>query len=208
MWTSLGTWLKALRSNKTEPSPSGGGTLHITVQLNARLMPMDRGSLFEDPLDAELRAAGMGDTDGGGTQLTHSGEVDFCDVEIYVKDLSDETLATIVEILERLGAPKGSKLRSSGISSDVQFGRFEGLAVYLNGTNLPADVYKNCDSNFVYSEFNRLMGRAGKVFSHWQGPTETALYLYGPSFAEMQAAISDFLSTYPLCQRCRVVQIA
>ena len=37
---------------------------------------------------------------------------------------------------------------------------------------------------------------------------ETALYLYGPSFIEMQKAIADFIATYPLCERCRVVQVA
>ena len=180
----------------------------VTAQLNARLQPMDRGSVFEDPLDDILRQAEIGCTDGGGTQLAEGGEIAFCDVEIEVKDLSDATLAKVTGVLEGLGAPKGSRLRSSDLESDVQFGRYEGLAVYLNGTDLPDEVYQTSDVNFVYSEFNRLMGAAGRIFSHWAGPTETALYLYGPSFADMQKAIAGFISTYPLCQRCRVVQIA
>ena len=125
-----------------------------------------------------------------------------------MNNLDDASIARVVEALEGLGAPKGSKLRFAGVRPDLSFGRGEGLAVYLNGTDLPDDVYQECDFDFVYSEFNRLMGAAGKVFSHWSGPAETALYLYGPSFDKMQAAVADFLSTYPLCQRCRVVQIA
>jgi hypothetical protein len=32
--------------------------------------------------------------------------------------------------------------------------------------------------------------------------------MYGPSFAAMCARLDDFLATYPLCQRCRIAQIA
>ena len=181
---------------------------HVTAQLNARLMPMDRGVIFEDPLDQILREAGLGSTDGGGTQMGRDGEINFCDLELEMNNLDDASIARVVEALEGLGAPKGSKLLFAGVRPDLSFGRGEGLAVYLNGTDLPDDVYQKCDFDFVYSEFNRLMGAAGKVFSHWSGPAETALYLYGPSFDKMQAAVADFLSTYPLCQRCRVVQIA
>jgi hypothetical protein len=180
----------------------------VTAQLNARLQPMDRGDIFEDPLDRVLQEAGIGRIDGGGTQMAGNGEISFCDVEIETKDLSDPTLTKIVEALEGLGAPKGSKLRFSDERPDMPLGRHEGLAVYLNGTDLPDDVYKDCDFNFVYSECNRLMGDTGRVFSHWSGATESALYLYGSSFAGMQQAIASFLATYPLCQRCRVAQIA
>jgi hypothetical protein len=181
---------------------------YITAQLNARLMPLDRGAIFEDPLDEMLQRFDIGCIDGGGTQQSKSGEIDFCDIEIETKDLDEATVIKIVEMLESLGAPKGSILKFAGQQPDMPIGRHEGLAVYLNGTDLPEDVYQKCDVNFVYSEFNRLMSGAGRVLSHWSGPVETALYLYGSSFAEMREAITSFLSTYPLCQRCRVVQIA
>ena len=58
------------------------------------------------------------------------------------------------------------------------------------------------------SEFNRLCEGEGEVMSHWQGPRETALYLYGGSFANLKARLTPFLDAYPLCQKCRVVQIA
>jgi len=180
----------------------------ITAQMNARLMPMDRGAIFEDPLDEVIRKLGIGHVDGGGTMQGKSGEIDFCDIALEVQDLNDSTVTKIVEVLETLGAPKGSKLQFGEQRPELPFGRCEGLAVYLNGSDLPDEVYRTSDVNFVYSEFNRLTDGKGKVFSHWAGPTETALYLYGPSFDDMQKAIAGFISTYPLCQRCRVVQIA
>ena len=46
------------------------------------------------------------------------------------------------------------------------------------------------------------------MLSYWQGPTETAFYLYGNSFAEMKAKISTFIASYPLCSNCRIEQVA
>ena len=69
-------------------------------------------------------------------------------------------------------------------------------------------MYQSCDSNVVYDEINRRLGERGSIQGHWQGPTETALYLYGYSAAEMRSLIEDFLKSYPLCQKSRLVQIA
>jgi hypothetical protein len=84
----------------------------------------------------------------------------------------------------------------------------EGLAIYLNGTDLPDEVYRDCDVNEVYAEINRLLGDRGGIEGHWQGPTETALYLYGHSADEMRERIAGYMAEYPLCQRARVVRIA
>ena len=180
----------------------------IVAQLNAKLQPMHRGEIFEDPLDEELKNHRIGQVSGGGTMQDKSGEIDYCDIEIEVQDSEEGTVRIVIEALGRLGAPKGSKLKVESKNHEESFGVTEGLAVYLNGTDLPPEVYEGCDSNFVYSEFDRLLADGGRVFSYWQGPTETAFYLYGKSFIEMKARISDFVGSYPLCQQCRIVQIA
>lgn len=48
----------------------------------------------------------------------------------------------------------------------------------------------------------------GELHSHSQGPTETALYMYGTSYEAMRAALAPLLESYPLCARARVVQVA
>ena len=53
-----------------------------------------------------------------------------------------------------------------------------------------------------------LLNRIGSMYSYWEGNTYTALYFYGSSFAEMKKRIEPFISTYPLCQKCRIEQIA
>ena len=189
-----------------EASAVESASTYLIAQLNARLQPMHRGELFEDPLDEALQELGLGSISGGGTQLSESGEVDYCDIEIDVAVLDERSVQAIINLLEGLGAPRGSKLKAG--EQELPFGNTEGLALYLNGTDLPDEVYKACDSNVVYTEVQRLIGDRGEIYSHWQGPKETALYLYGNSFQEMRDSIAEFLATYPLCQKCRVEQIA
>ena len=54
----------------------------IIAQLNAKLMPFDRGQYFEDPLDDALKGRGLGEVTGGGTAQSESGEILYCEIEI------------------------------------------------------------------------------------------------------------------------------
>lgn len=186
----------------------------VTARLNARLQPLDRGDVFEDPLDELLQANGLGKVTGGGTMLSETGEMEFCDVEITVPAMDEPTLQGVIANLEKLGAPCGSKLMmangammASG-DRDLPFGKTEGLAVYLNGTDLDDSVYVTCDVNFVVSELGRLTNGISRYQSYWQGTTETALYLYGENAEGLRKLILPFLEEYPLCEKARTVQIA
>ena len=174
----------------------------INVKLNARLQPEHRLQLFEDPLEAMLEAAGVGEIMGGGTALTEEGEVEYGDLEIQLHDAA--ALPTVIELLEQLGAPKGSLIQREG-EPDVSFGITEGLGLYLNGTDLPDEVYQNSDVNELIDRLGDSLGDRGSMYSYWEGPTETALYFYGPSADEMKRLMADVLGTHPLAQRCRVV---
>jgi hypothetical protein len=180
----------------------------IVVRLNAKLQPMHRGEYFEDPLDAVLKKSRLGEVSGGGTMQEKSGEIEYCDIEIALSSAPEEAVQIIISALEELGAPRGSTLLMERSGIERALGKAEGLAVYLNGTDLPAETYRTCDSNFVHSEFDRLLAGEGRVLSYWQGPTETALYMYGGSFSEMRKRLNSFIATYPLCQQCRIAQIA
>ena len=45
----------------------------VIARLNDRAQPIDRGERYEDPLDAFLKANGLGEVSGGGTQLLETG---------------------------------------------------------------------------------------------------------------------------------------
>jgi len=184
----------------------GSNKYHLTLQLNAKLQPIDRGEFFEDPITEALETSKCGTTDGGGTMQEATGEIEFCDIEILLKDNKRESVDKLLQVIDKIGVPKGSFLHADGFEQSV--GTLEGLALYLNGTELSEEVYENCDINYVIEKIDELLSGSGQFYSHWEGPKYTALYYYGISFEEMKQRMTPFLSEYPLCQKCRVEQIA
>jgi len=61
----------------------------------------------------------------------------------------------IAETLEELGAPKGSTLRVAESGTVRAFGNAEGMAVYLNGTDLPAETGKTRGAGQISTLFSR-----------------------------------------------------
>jgi hypothetical protein len=177
----------------------------IYVNLNARLQPLDRGDRFEDPLvdllEKKIRKLSV---TGGGTLMEAGGEPSKCDIDLTFKGNADEALQLIIGTLTSLGAPIGSTARIGGKDTAVPFGSTEGIGVYLNGTDLPDEVYRTSDVNELIARLREGLGDAGDMYSYWQGPTETALYFYGPSANRMRERMSVVLQTHPLAQRCRV----
>jgi hypothetical protein len=56
-----------------EKEPAAGDC--IVARLNDRAQPLDRGELYEDPLDEILKTHDIGEVTGGGTQLGEAGEI-------------------------------------------------------------------------------------------------------------------------------------
>lgn len=177
--------------------------------LNARIMPVARGKVFETPLAKALSERGIGEVAGGGTLQAEDGEIIHCGVDVDLH-LSPANVDFVCTFLQARGAPKGSKLQfeRDGTKEEIPFGLTEGIGVYLNGTDLPDVVYKNSDINVVMETFQKLTGDICVLKGYWQGPRETALYMYGTSAAELHSRLSQFMAAYPLCQKARVVQIA
>ncbi len=136
------------------------------------------------------------------------GEIEFIDVHMLLTSL-ETSIPFVIQFLEGRGAPKGSKLRIHEGAKErvIPFGVREGFAIYLEGVNLPDEVYKASDSNFVISEIDKRLAGHGQVEGHWQGPTETALYVYGDSIATMKPLIAELMASYPLCKGARVVNL-
>lgn len=90
----------------------------------------------------------------------------------------------------------------------VYFGQQEGLALYLNGRDLPQKIYQKYHVRQVFDKCEALLKGVGMVNSYWQGYAQTALYMYGDSYSEMVKRIEPVVSRHPLCQKSRIVQIA
>ena len=96
--------------NKEEESQTEGQ--YIRIQLNERVMPIDRGNIYEDPLDEIIKSQNIGEVTGGGTLQSKSGEIEYCDLEIFINSetIDAEIISLLKTSVEELGAPKGSKL--------------------------------------------------------------------------------------------------
>jgi hypothetical protein len=175
------------------------------AKINEKIRPIERGETYEEPLTAALAENGFGIVEGGGTLQQKSGEIEYVGKDVGLSD-RDAGIPFVCRFLEERGAPKGSVFEIG--DERFPFRRVEAIAVYFDGVNLPAEVYRESDINFVWAEFEKRIGPAGKIRGYWEGSTETALYLYGTSAVEMRAQISDFLASYPLCKSVRVVTFA
>lgn len=203
------SFLKKLFQSKSE-NDNATPKAYITITLNDKIMPIDRGDVYEDPLDEFIQASEIGEVCGGGTMQSASGEVDFCDIEIqlYSETIDETQLNQLQEKLEDLGAPKGSFIFLEKDQRKIIIGKKEGLAIYLDGVNLDNEVYENCDSNVVVDEIRKRVNDTSEIVRFWESNTETALYFYSDSFEEMKSAIRDFVETYPLCKNARIERIA
>lgn len=86
---------------------------HIVVAtITDDVGPIDRGAKYQDPLDAILQPAGLGEVRGGGSQLDAARRIAFVDVEVALAD-TEGALELLRTTLQRLGAPAGSVLTFS-----------------------------------------------------------------------------------------------
>ena len=202
-------------TDETDFTPKG----YAVLSLNMRLQPKHRAKHFEDGLDFMLRSRGLGCVSGGGTMVSPEGEILSCDIEMDLTDDSEAMQQSLLSIAEKLEVAEGSKLKyrsaqkdPGNLEYDAEYptGRLNGLAVYLNEIDLPDEVYDENNTSEVFENLLNLLNKNGAlVYSYWEGDTETALYFYGEGGYDMMLAkISSYLKEHPLCQKCRVVQIA
>lgn len=95
------------------PTQSTRGGQFFYVRIPAAIGPIDRGRLYEDPLDEALAAEGLGSVSGGGTQLGADGSIVFCGIDVDVTD-RDRGLACILRVMRELGAPEGTVVEEGG----------------------------------------------------------------------------------------------
>jgi len=171
------------------------------------IQEMARTRRYEFPLASALRAQHLGDVVGTSTCLSRELEVEFVefDLDLYSLDAGVETARLV---LETAGAPAGSEFRLLREDGEriIRFGRHEGLAVYLDGINLPDEVYNTCTCDGLAVLISgELAAVGGEIRGSWVGREETSIYMYGPNAEHMFDAIEPLLAVYPLCRNARVV---
>ncbi|HEY3767822.1 MAG TPA: hypothetical protein VGN44_04045 [Candidatus Angelobacter sp.] len=80
--------------------------LFVYIKIPADIQPLDRSSLFEDPLQAALEKEGLGAITGGGSQLANESgnKIDFCGIDVDLYE-AIQGLELLRRELVRLKAP-------------------------------------------------------------------------------------------------------
>ena len=81
----------------------------LLVKVPARLLPVERGERYDEPLSEALEEAAVGFVNGGGTKTTRDGDIEYCYLDVQVTDL-ERGLALIYSFLRRVGAPAATTI--------------------------------------------------------------------------------------------------
>jgi len=179
----------------------------LEVRLNARLHAVQRGDRYEDPLAFWLEERFPGSkVTAAGTLVSPLGEPLSCAVRAEAVAEPGELLEAVVAFLEDLGTPKGSVALAD--EYEREFGNNEGLALYLDGTNLSPEVYATLDVNEFLDELHEALGGTGSIQGFWESDDTTGVYVYGRSAEMMTTAIDELLAVHPLARGHRLERIA
>ena len=88
----------------------------------------------------------------------------------------------------------------------IPVGSRQGLAIYLDGVNLPDEVYQDFDIDAFADQILAATSPIdGSINGSWMGPEETAIYVYGPDAEELLKRLEPLLRDSPICRNARIV---
>ena len=199
--------MKMARTMEVPAGPAAGSAAadedfphRLVARFYENIEPVDREERYENPLQAALKAANAGVVSGRGSQLTDTGLLAYAEIEMSLADLRPG-LDLTVNTLEGAGALRGSELRR-GDEVVREFGKLECLAVFLDGVNLPQEVYDDLDMADLLA---RLEAVAGSLRGTWAGSEETGLFYSGPDAEELLPKVEAVLRPLPIGQNARLV---
>jgi hypothetical protein len=177
---------------------------YAVVTIWEHIAPVDRGIRYAEPL---YEALGEDDISivGEGSAFTKELGIEYVNLELELADLS--LIPTIIETLEKRGAPKGSELKFSNLDKEtlVEFGTSECLALFLDGVNLPDEVYQSTDIDELVVKLRDSSEGFAEYRASWAGDYETSIHFFCDDADAMFQRMEPVISTYPLCRNCRVV---
>lgn len=180
----------------------------VIARIPEHIEPIDRGERYEDPLTKVLEARGLGEVTGGGSQLDQNFRIAFVDLEIQLANL-EQGLPLVTSSLTEFGAPKGSKLifERDGTSHEMMFGTLELAELYLDGVNLPPEVYEALDFEAFHHALRTSLasGGIGEPRGVWTGDTETAVFIFAPLAKNVPPILAGLVQAHPILSNARVV---
>jgi hypothetical protein len=117
-------WRTTKLERELASSPAGR---YVTLYITDKILPMERGKKYNEPLTKALSVRHMGRVTGGGTQMDRNGGIAWIELELLLYESTfAESLDLVTEVLLELGAPRDSKL--SYRDGENRINRFLGQA--------------------------------------------------------------------------------
>ncbi|MBT8475707.1 MAG: hypothetical protein KJO78_09575 [Alphaproteobacteria bacterium] len=180
----------------------------LVARLPARVGPLIRGELYEDPLADLLDPTGIAEVTGGGTMMAEGGDIKFVDLEICVQGDLAPVLDDIAAALEKINVPRGTELIDDNGTTLRTCGTRAIAGLALDGVSLPQEVYDSCSADDVLDAMLDAMG-PGHGYAGFHAMAETTvLYFFGDDYATMEKAMKKRMPKVPLCQNAELRQIA
>ncbi|PJI91722.1 hypothetical protein BC777_0556 [Yoonia maricola] len=180
----------------------------LTVRLPLKIGPLERLEFWEEPLEERFEATGEGEVSGGGTMMDADGEIQFCDLEIALPDLSEAHLTALQAILTELGAPKNTQFLNDDGEVLKQFGTVSVVGVGLDGTGLPDSAYEDFDPDAFSEEIVAALGEGYSYGGSNAGERYTFFYYHGADGAAIEATLRGIAGGKPIGQGAQFVHLA
>lgn len=181
---------------------------YVIARLPARICPLDRGDIYEDPLAARLSGTGLAEVTGGGTMLSPEGDIRYVDLEIRVTGALDPALDAITQGLDRIGAPNGTEILDGDGNTLRTCGTRALVGLALDGINLAPEVYRSCTADDVIEAMLDALGPGHAYAGHHRMATHTIVYFQGQDRRAMESAIAARMPRVPLCQNAELRGVA
>jgi len=175
----------------------------LTVRINDRCKPVDRGDHYEDPLIDALNESQLGEVTGGATHFNEQRVIQFCDLDVLVSGDVEQAKLLIQRTLELNGVPLGSKIIHG--ETEILIGNYEVMEVRFD-SELPDSIWEEHDINDVLAELEELIGDDGRRNSNAEIENEVVVFYGGADFSLMESKIRDYFSKHPLAENGRITQ--
>jgi len=87
--------------------PTAAKTYLLYIKIPEKILPLERGKKYEDPINDMLTKAKLGEVSGGGTMLTKEQEIEYVGVDIDTPE-PEKTIPLLISKLKEIGAPPGT----------------------------------------------------------------------------------------------------
>ena len=103
----------AQQSTAAKRGPHNGTkTYFLYIKIPEQIMPMDRGTKYEDPINDLLTQHHLGEVSGGGTMLTKDKQIEYVGLDVDVTD-TEKAIPLLITKLKEIGAPKGTVIEQN-----------------------------------------------------------------------------------------------